>query len=716
MSVRAEPGVLLALLCVMGSAMASEASAVTTRPHGAPEAADPYLWLEDVHGEKSMEWVKAQNARSTAALRADPDFQSDYDAILKVMDAADRIPYGDLDHQHVFNFWQDAQHPKGLWRRTGIADYARPSPSWEVLLDLDRLAAEEGENWVWKGAECSPSLKRCLLHLSRGGGDAVVVWEFDLARRAFVPDGFRLEEAKSSITWLDEDTVLFGTDFGPGSMTTSGYPRIVKLWRRGERMTQARTIYEASVSDVGATGVVFHEPSGTIALVQRDVSFFSAEYHLLTPARTTQRLPLPLGADLKGAQGPNLIFTLREEWTPPKASPIARGALIAYRVVPHGNEAPADAVSVLYTPDAHSSIDEVVAGRDAVYASLYHDVTGSIHAFRPGARGGWSDTSLALPEGGSTHIVSTNGWGPEAYFRFESYTTPTTLYADAGEGRPVAIKSLPARFDASNLITEQYFAVSADGTRIPYFVTRPRNLGGPAPTVLYGYGGFEISETPSYSANFGMLWLTRGGVFAVANIRGGGEYGPAWHQAALGANRQKSFDDFQAVAQDLVRRGLTTPAQLGIMGGSNGGLLVSASMVERPELFGAVVCQVPLIDMIRYTQIGAGASWEAEYGDPARPADRAWILRYSPYQNVSPGRKYPPVLFVTATSDDRVTPVHARKMAARMQAQGHEALFYENTDGGHAAAADHKQAAEMWALSFVYLKQKLMGDRSGGGR
>jgi prolyl oligopeptidase len=700
----------------MGGAMASEAGAVTTRAREAPEVADPYLWLEDVHGEKSMEWVKAQNARSTAVLRADPDFQSDYDTILKVMDAADRIPYGDLDHQYVFNFWQDAQHPKGLWRRTSIADYARPSPAWEVLLDLDRLAAGEGENWVWKGADCSPALKRCLLHLSRGGGDAVVVREFDLASRAFVPDGFRLEEAKSSITWLDEDTVLFGTDFGPGSMTTSGYPRIVKLWRRGEPMAQARTIYEASVGDVGASGVVFHEPGGTIALVQRDVSFFSAEYHLLTRERATQRLPLPLGADLKGAHGPHLIFTLREEWTRPKTSPTPKGALIAYRVVPHGTAAPADPVSVLYTPDARSSIDEVVAGRDAVYASLYRDVTGSIHAFRAGARGDWSDSTLALPDGGSTHIVSTNGWGPEAYFRFESYTTPTTLYADAGEGRPVALKSLPARFDASNLITEQYFAVSADGTRIPYFVTRPRDLGGPAPTVLYGYGGFEVSETPSYSANFGMLWLTRGGVFAVANIRGGGEYGPGWHQAALGANRQKAFDDFQAVAQDLVRRGLTTPAQLGIMGGSNGGLLVSASMVERPELFGAVVCQVPLIDMIRYTQIGAGASWEAEYGDPARPADRAWILRYSPYQNVSPDRKYPPVLFVTATSDDRVTPVHARKMAARMLAQGHEVLFYENTDGGHAAAADHKQAAEMWALSFVYLKQKLMGQRSGDGR
>ena len=706
---------LVGLLSGVGVAMAMGATGVTARTHEALEHADPYLWLEDVHGEKSLEWVKAQNARATAILRADPDYQSDYEAILHVMDASDRIPYGELDHTYVFNFWQDAEHPKGVWRRTGIADYARPAPSWEVLLDLDRLAQEERENWVWKGADCTPSLKRCLLHLSRGGGDAVVVREFDLAARSFAKSGFTLEEAKSTITWLDEDTVLFGTDFGPGSMTSSGYPRIVKLWRRGEPMAQARTLYEADPGDVAASAVVFHEPTGTIALIQRDVSFFSAEYFQLTPERTTQQLPLPRSADLKGAQGPHLIFTLREEWTPAGQAAIGKGALIAYRV-PQREPAGGAAVTVLYAPDARAAIDEVATGRDAVYASIYHDVTGSIHAFRPLEPGGWNDRLLPLPQGGSTHIVSANGWGPETYFRYESYLSPATLYADAGEERPVGIKSLPARFDASHLVTEQFFAVSRDGTRVPYFVTRPRQLAGPAPTVLYGYGGFEVSETPSYSANFGMLWLTRGGVFAVANIRGGGEYGPAWHQAALGQNRQKSFEDFQAVAQDLVRRGLTTPAQLGIMGGSNGGLLVSASMVERPELFGAVVCQVPLIDMLRYTQIGAGASWEAEYGDPARPADRAWILKYSPYQNVSPGKRYPPVLFVTATSDDRVTPVHARKMAARMQAQGHEVLFYENTDGGHAAAADHRQAAEMWALSFVYLKQKLMSHAMGAGR
>jgi prolyl oligopeptidase len=688
--------------------VAAGAENVSIKHPAAGDALDPYLWLEDVHGAKPLEWVRAQNRKSMAVLEADPDYQKDYEAILKVMDATDRIPYGTLEHQYVFNFWQDAQHPKGVWRRTGTADYARPAPQWETLLDLDKLAADEHENWTWKGADCSPALKRCLVSLSRGGGDAVVVREFDPAARAFVAGGFSLQEAKSSITWLDEDAVLFGTDFGPGSMTTSGYPRLVKLWKRGEPMEKAKTLYEGKDTDVAASGVVFHGPAARIALVQRDVSFFSSEFYLLAPDGTTQQVPVPLGADLKGAQGNHLIFTLRDDWTPPGGAPIAKGSLLAWRVGAPGASA-GEAVAVLFTPDAHSSIDEVAAGRDAVYASIYHDVTGSIRVFREGGTGKWSDTEVRLPAGGSTHIVATNAWGPQAQFRFESYVAPTTLYADAGDGKAVAIKSLPARFDASGLSTQQFFATSKDGTRVPYFVTRASTLSGPAPTVLYGYGGFEISETPSYSPNFGLLWLTRGGVFVVANIRGGGEYGPAWHQAALLQNRQKAYDDFQAVAQDIVRRGITTPKQLGIMGGSNGGLLVSANMVERPELFGAVVCQVPLIDMIRYTHIGAGASWAAEYGDPAKPADRAWILKYSPYQNVRSGTRYPPVFFVTATSDDRVTPVHARKMAARMEEQGHDVLFYENTDGGHAAAADHKQAAQLWALSFVYLKQKLTG-------
>jgi prolyl oligopeptidase len=712
-SVRLAP--VWSVAAALAAVAAIGAESVQSEHPGGGAHADPYLWLEDVHGAKPMEWVKEQNAKSTAVLQADPAYQKDYDAILKVMDATDRIPYGELDHDFVTNFWQDAQHPKGLWRRTTVADYANPAPHWDTVIDVDKLAADEHENWVWKGAECSPQLKRCLVNLSRGGGDAVVVREFELAGKTFLKDGFFLTEAKSQITYLDEDHVLFGTDFGPGSMTTSGYPRFVKLWKRGEPMAQARTVYEGKVEDVASGGVVFHSSSGTIALVQRGVTFFTSEYYLLAADGTApQKLPLPLGADLKGAQDGHLIFTLRDDWTPAGGTAIRKGSLIAYRVPQAGKAGAADAVAVLFTPDAKSSVDEVAAGADAVYASIYQDVTGSVHAFRPDAQGRWSDSVLPLPSGGSTHIVSVNEWGPQALFRFESYTVPTTLYADSGNGKPAAIKSLPPRFDASNIATEQFFAVSKDGTRVPYFVTRPKNLKGPAPTVLYGYGGFEISLTPSYSANFGMLWLSRGGVYVVANIRGGGEYGPAWHQAALLANRQRAYDDFQAVARDIVKRGITTPRQLGIMGGSNGGLLVSANMVEQPQLFGAVVCQVPLIDMIRYTKIGAGASWEAEYGDPAKPADHAWIMKYSPYQNVSKDKRYPPVFFVTATSDDRVTPVHARKMAARMESQGHDVLFYENTDGGHAAAADHKQAAEMWALSFVYLWQKLGGEGPHG--
>jgi prolyl oligopeptidase len=676
------------------------------KSHKHMEATDPFLWLEDVHGAKSMEWVRTQNTKSTLLLQHDPEYRKDYDAILKVMDATDRIPYGSIDHQFVFNFWQDAEHPKGIWRRTTIADYANPQPKWDVLLDLDKLSADEKENWVWKGADCAPSLTHCLISLSRGGGDAVVVREFDLTSKSFMPDGFTLPEAKSQITYLDENTVLFGTDFGPGSMTTSGYPNVVKLWKRGTPMASAKTIFTGQLSDVSSAASVFREPSGTYTVIQRSPTFFTNEDHAMLPDGSTVKLPLPLGANLRGAQNGNLVFLLRDDWTPPGGAQIAKGSLVAFPLQPFLKNGTAH-FEALYTPDARSSVDEVSTGRDAVYASIYSNVTGAIHAFKPGKDGKWSDTVLALPSGGSTHIIAANDWGPEAMFSFESYVTPTTLYADNGNDKLTAIKSLPARFDASNLQTEQFFATSKDGTQIPYFVTRQKNLTGPAPTVLYGYGGFEISLTPSYSVNFGMLWLNRGGVFVVANIRGGGEFGPAWHQAALGPNRQKAYDDFQAVAEDIERRGITTPKQLGIMGGSNGGLLVSANMVERPDLFGAVVCQVPLIDMIRYTHIGAGASWIAEYGDPAKPDARDWILKYSPYQNVSADKTYPPVFFVTATSDDRVTPVHARKMAARMEAQGHDVLFYENTDGGHAAAANHKQAAEMWALSFVYLKQKL---------
>ncbi len=668
---------------------------------------DPYVWLEDVHGAKPLAWVAEQNARATATLKADPSYQKDYDAVLKIMDATDRIPYPTVDHGVVFNFWQDATNPKGVWRKTTVADYATATPHWEVLIDVDKLSADEKENWVWKGADCLPEQDRCLVNLSRGGGDAVVVREFDVKSRSFVKGGYELAEAKSSITWLNHDEVLFGTDFGPGSMTTSGYTRIVKLWKRGTPMASAKTIYEGKADDVGVSPIVYHTPEGELPLIVRNVTFFTTTYGVVGEDHKVTPLPLPEGADLKGAHAGQLLFVLRDDWKPQGGTPLPRGSLIAFNLVEFMLKQAGPRYVVLTTPDVHSSIGEVATAQDAVFVTEMRDVISTVHAFKPTADGKWSDTTLTMPPSGTVTIIGSDDWTPNAYFLFQNYTTPPTLFAESGNGEPKPIKSLPARFDASNLQTEQFFAPSSDGTKAPYFVIRPKGLTGPAPAVLYGYGGFEVSQVPGYSTNFGKLWLEKGGVWVVANIRGGGEYGPAWHQAALKENRQKAFDDFAAVAADVEKRGITTPKQLGIMGGSNGGLLVSTVMTQHPELLGAVVCQVPLIDMIAYTHIGAGASWEAEYGDPAKPDERAYILKYSPYQNVHKGTAYPPVLFTTATSDDRVTPVHARKMAARMEEQGHDVLFFENTDGGHGAAANHKQSAEMWALSFVFLRQKL---------
>ncbi|HKQ45174.1 MAG TPA: prolyl oligopeptidase family serine peptidase [Rhizomicrobium sp.] len=680
---------LFALL--LGSVLATGGFAV---PVSQAQTEDLHVWLEDTHGEKPLAWVRDQNAKSLAPLKADPRYQKNYDSILQVMDATDRIPMGSLSHGFVYNFWQDAANPKGIWRRTAIADYQNPAPRWELLLDVDALARREKENWVFKAAECSPGEARCLIRLSRGGGDAVVVREYDLKAKALAGDGFSLAEAKSDASYLDDDTVLFAT--AKDGETTSGYARIVKSWRRGTPLTAAKTLYEGEVRDVASAPATFHTARGSVGLVVRAVSFFESDYFALA-GDEVKKLPLPRSADVKGVFDGAWIATLRQPFEM-GGVPLPKGALVAFR----DGARP----QVIFAPMPRQSIESVGIGRDKIYAVITDNVIGSVQVFtlRDGV---WSGTALALPGQGSADIVSANDFGPEVLFSFQNYVTPTTLYFDGGTDRPKAIKSLPARFDASNIATEQFEAISQDGTKIPYFVTRPKNLKGPAPTILYGYGGFEISLTPSYSANFGRLWLTQGGIYVVANIRGGGEFGPAWHDAALKTKRQRAYEDFEAVAADLARRGLTTPKQLGIMGGSNGGLLVSTVMVRRPNLFGAVVCQVPLIDMIAFTHIGAGASWIGEYGDPATPEERDYILTYSPYQNVKAGVKYPPVFFVTATSDDRVSPVHARKMAAKMMAQGHEVLFYENTDGGHAAAADHKQAAEMWALSFVYLAQKL---------
>jgi len=672
---------------------------------------DPFLWLEDVHGAEALHWVEGQNAIALERLKSDPLYQHNYDIVLGLLNAEDRIPMGTLRGGYVFNFWQDTGQTRGVWRRTLRASYETAAPEWEVLLDIDALAAAEDKNWVFDGANCAPSLDRCLISLSPGGTDAVETREFDIATKTFPADGFTLSEAKSAVVYVDDDTVLFATDFGAGTMTASGYPRIVKLWRRGTDISTAVTVSEGTTEDVGVWPYVMKGDVGPVPFAIRAVSLFESEYFYISDDGAALKLPLPLASALQGMTGDRVLAILRSAWTPQGQAELPQGALISFSWSEFlADPARVPQFDILHVPGPRGSMESVVTGRDAVYVSLFENVVGEVHVFRH-VNGAWEDKILPLPEGGSTDVVSVNEDGADALLSYQGYLTPTTLYYDAGADTPVPIKSLPARFNGDGASVAQYEAVSKDGTRVPYFIVRPAGAPGseniPVPTILYGYGGFMMSETPRYWSSIGATWLSKGGAYAVANIRGGGEFGPAWHEAALKRNRQKSYDDFAAIAEDMIRRGFTTSAQLGIMGGSNGGLLVGAVATQRPELFGAVVCQVPLLDMIRYTQIGAGASWVGEYGDPANPDEREVLMSYSPYQNLREGVDYPPIFFVTATSDDRVTPVHARKMAAKMAAQGHEYLFYENMEGGHAAAANNAQQAEMLGLTYTYFAQEL---------
>ena len=667
---------------------------------------DPYIWLEDVHGEAPLAWVETRNEIALERLKGDPGYEAKFDAILDLLDAEDRIPMGALRGEHVFNFWRDAEHERGIWRRTTIASYETETPEWEILLDIDALAAEEDENWVYEGTNCAPSLTKCIVSLSRGGTDAAVRREFDLQTKSFVENGFALNEAKSDATFVGDDVVLFASDFGTGTMTASGYPRIVKSWRRGEDLNAAVQLFEGSEEDVGVWPFVMRTTEGPVPMLVRAVSFFESEVYFIKDDNSTVKLPLPLSAEVQGMNNDQVLVTLRSDWVRSGFETIAQGTLFSFSWNGFLASETIDDVDILFTPGPRSSIEIVASGRDAVYVSIFDNVTGSVQAFRH-SDGAWRGEKLDLPAGGSTNVSSVNEFGSEAFFTYQGFLTPTTLYIDHGDDAPLAIKSLPARFDASGASATQYEATSKDGTKIPYFVVRPEGADGPAPSILYGYGGFENSLNPWYWTSVGRTWLPQGGSYAVANIRGGGEFGPAWHEAALKTNRQRAYDDFIAVAEDMIARGLTTPDQLGIMGGSNGGLLVGAVAMQRPDLFKSVLCQVPLLDMIRYMEIGAGASWEGEYGDPNDPIEREAILAYSPYQNVRPWEHYPNIFFVTATSDDRVTPVHARKMAARMEAQGHDYLFYENTEGGHAAAANNAQRAEMLGLTYTYFAQEL---------
>jgi len=695
----------LAFLCLVGVGHAA-----------ALKDNDPYLWLSDINGKKALAWVAKQNAKSEQ-LKKDPEYQRDYATILASLDTHDRIPQGKLIDGQVYNFWQDENHVRGIWRRTSIADYRKAEPNWETLLDVDKLDADTKANWVFHGASCSPSMRRCLIDLSPGGGDASVFREYDPKTHEFLNDGFSLAVAKSNADYIDDDTIVFGTDFGPGSLTTSGYPRIVKQWHRGENIANAKTIFEGQTIDQDSHPQVYNGPDGetaktTTALIVRDVSFFQAEYYALRPDGSTVKLPLPTGANVQGMTRGALIFTLRDDWSV-GGTTYKQGSLLAFPLAAflHGQAQPA--IGVLYVPDERSTVEDVGTGAGGVYAAIFSNVIGSVHFFAPDRHGKWSAATLNMPAGGTTTVVTADDWGPGAYFTYESFLTPPTLYEDAGGHKPQAIKSQPALFDTSLYTAEQFEVASNDGVKVPYFLIRAKDAKGPQPTILYSYGGFELSLFPWYwndghrPLDPGQVWLNKSGAIVVANIRGGGEFGPRWHQAALKENRQRAFDDFAAVGKDLIARGVTTPEHLGIVGASNGGVLTTVTMTQHPELLRAVVCQRPLVDMLRYTHFGAGASWAEEYGDPDKPEDRTYLAKYSAYQNVKRNVNYPSIFFITETSDDRVTPIWARMMAAKMGAQGHDVLFFESAEGGHGAGATNAQQAEYWALSYTYFAREL---------
>jgi prolyl oligopeptidase len=676
------------------------------------QSEDPYLWLEDVTGDRALEWVRERNAVTVKELEAERDFTAIRDQARTILDSKERIPAVTKRGKWLYNFWRDDANPRGLWRRTTLAEFRKPDTRWETVLDVDALAQRENENWVWGGAECLfPDYERCMLTLSRGGSDASVRREFDIATRSFVTGGFELPEAKSEIAWKDRDTLYVATDFGAGSLTESGYPRVIKEWKRGSPLSAAGFVYEGSVTDVAVSPSVERHRGFRRDFVTRSPTFFTFENYYRTGGKL-EKLDVPVDARMETVRA-SMFVQLKSQWNIGGRS-YPQGALlvIPFDAFRKGSRT----FDVLFAPSDTKSLAEYVVTRNYVLVNELDDVVSHVYEWKRTAKG-WTRREVAVPPQGNIEIRglgddedTSDGLGDAYFLTHQDFLTPPTLYlARAGTDAREKLRGMPAFFDASGMSIKQFFATSRDGTRVPYFVVLPKDAAfdGKQPTLLYGYGGFEISSTPFYSGTVGSGWLARGGVYVVANIRGGGEYGPRWHQAALKEHRQLAFDDFIAVAEDLIARKLTSPEHLGIYGGSNGGLLVAAVMLQRPELFHAVVSAVPLLDMKRFNKLLAGASWVAEYGNPDDPKEWDYIARYSPYQNVKKDVKYPRVLFVTSTRDDRVHPGHARKMVARMLEQGHDVLYYENIEGGHAAAANNEQIAYRTALLYAFLSKEL---------
>jgi len=692
-------------------------------------ATAPLEWLESVDGEAAMDWVRAENARALPVLTGDRRYPGLEAEALKILSAQDRIPTPAFHGKDIYNFWQDATNTRGLWRRTSLDSYRTDAPVWETVLDLDALARAENANWIWKGADCRPTTHdRCLVELSNGGKDAVEIREFDLKTKAFVEGGFRLPESKQTVEWLDADTLILTRDWGPGTTTESGYGFVVKTLRRGQPLAEAKEVYRGGVKDVSVTPRVLRDAGGQrVVVLQRGVDFFHTE-HLLLTDKGVQATALPQRSTIQGFIDGKLVATLEESWTRPRFAgdkeprTFASGALISISPLkaldPSSADIGGDIVisnacdpCTLFAPGPRQSIDQVAVTDNRVAAVVYDNVRGRLMSFEYRGEFGWRAETTDGLDNAAVAIVATADSGDGLFFTEEGFTTPTRLrYAPLKYAKATVVKTLPARFDASTHVVEQKEAVSKDGTKIPYFIVHPKGHrhDGQDPTLLHAYGGFQLSKTPVYDPVIGKLWLERGGTYVVANIRGGGEFGPAWHEAALKGNRQRAYDDYFAVAEDLIRRGITSPRRLGAYGRSNGGLLMGVALTQRPDLWNAVVVESPLLDMMRYHLLPAGASWIGEYGDPTKAEDAAWISAWSPFQAIRPGVTYPLAYITTSTKDDRVHPGHARKFAARLGEVGASYLYFENTDGGHANAADPSANARRWAMHYTYLSRQLM--------
>ncbi len=681
-------------------------SAIWSVAHAEPASRDPYLWLEEINGARARTWVQSRNETTLGELRKDPSYRQTREAADQILSFRDAIPRDQVAGRYVFSFQQSSKHPFGLWRRTTMDAYREGNPKWETRFDLDAQNAIAGRRQQWKGAKClPPDFGRCLIILSGPAGTGVTVREFDTDRGEYVVDGFEIGEAPTEVEWVDTDTLLVATNWGRNTLTTGGRPRIVKIWSRGQPMRDAQTVYEGDREDAEVLPRTLFSNDGKVSLfiVRQQSSQASQLFHVDESGRA-MRITVPPSAQFKGMLQRQLLFFLNADWRTGGQNHLA-GSIVSFSLDAYIRNAGAmPQVLPAYIADQRSSVTGVAVASNAAYVTLLENVQGRMNELTFDGRQ-WLWRRVTLPNNGAVEVLSASELGKDVLLKYSSFLTPDSLYVVERGREPSGIRQLTARFDASGGEVKQYEAISADGTKIPYFIVRKSGLfnGGAAPTLLYAYGGFQISTTPWYWSSAGKLWLEKGGAYAIANIRGGGEFGPGWHAAATRENRQKNFDDLAAVARDMIARGLTTPRQLGLFGTSQGGLLVAGTFVQYPELFSAVVAQVPLTDMMRYTKLAASKNWVAEYGDPADPHMRDIIAQWSPYQNVRPGVKYPHVFFMSSAADSRIHPAHARKMAAKLEDLGQPVLYYE--DG---QASDSGQRAEQLALTFTYFRRVLM--------